>query len=287
MKILALCITILFSVAENPTTTSISEYQFLDALEKKVLISKVLGNPDSPHYVQPIQITLTNTLDTAVKVTIPNGQTFTSNEVQDVIVTQEELIALGPKESKTVPLYAMCMQQYESGSNELVSYTPGTIAQGNLATLAKEIEERKDFNTLGQYAVWVLTDENQLNNISGFDEEEALYLKTYTANLLDVPVPENDPDDYLTNYNDTGLITRSATGNFKFYFSSESAVTIAMFDENNIVVRELYNNPNTPKGKHDLEFKFDVEVYQDKVYYVRLIKDGEIQINMTMKPRNG
>jgi len=255
------------------------------AIEKKMITSKVSGNPDSPHYIQPILISLTNTSAETIKVTIPNGQIFTSDSVQDVIVTQEELLTLAPKETKDLPLYAMCIQQYESGANDLETYAPGGIATGHLAELTQEIENRKDFNTLGQYSIWAITDDVHLNTISGYDEEEALYLKTFTAGLLNVPVPEYDPEDYLTNYNDDGLITRSATGKFKFYFSSESAVTIAMFDENDIIVRELYNNPNTAKGNHDLEFKFDVSVYQDKVYYVRLIRDGEIKINMTMKPR--
>jgi len=285
MKTFALLITLIFSVSNTPSVTTIASYNFLDALEKNVITSEVKGNADSPHYIQPVVITLTNTSTETIKITIPNGQIFTSELVQDVIVTQEELLTLAPKETKNLPLYAMCMQQYESGANDLETYTPGGIATGHLAELAEEIENRKDFNTLGQYSIWAITDGGHLNNISGFDEDEALHLKTFTAGLLEVPVPEYDPDDYLTNYNDNGLITRSATGKFKFYFSSESAVTIAMFDENDIIVRELYNNPNTPKGKHDLEFKFDTEVYQNKVYYVRLIKDGEIKINMTMKPR--
>ncbi|MEM7085480.1 MAG: hypothetical protein AAF489_04815 [Bacteroidota bacterium] len=285
MKTFALLITLIFSVANTPSVTTIANYNFLDALEKNLITSEVNGNEDSPHYIQPIVITLTNTSAKTIKVTIPNGQLFTSAAVQDVIVTQKELITLAPGESKSLPLYAMCIQQNESGSNAMETYTPGNIATGHLAELAQEIEDRKDFNTLGQYSIWAITDGVHLNTISGFDEEEALYLRTYTADLLNVPVPEYDPNDYLTNYHDNGLINRSATGKFKFYFSSESAVTIAMFDENDIVVRELYNNPNTPKGKHDLEFKFDVEVYRDKVYYVRLIQDGKIQINMTMKPQ--
>lgn len=285
MKTIALLITLVLSVSNPPPVDNISNYNFLDALEKNLITSEVIGNADSPHYIQPVVMTLTNTSAKTIKVTIPNGQIFTSDSVQDVIVTHEELLTLAPKESKSLPLYAMCIQQYESGHNDLETYAPGSIATGHLAELTQEIENRKDFNTLGQYSIWAITDGVHLNSISGFDEAEALHLKTFTAGLLNVPVPDYDADDYLTNYNDDGLITRSATGKFKFYFSSESAVTIAMFDENDIVVRELYNNPNTPKGNHDLEFKFDTQVYQNKVYYVRLIKDGEIKINMTMKPR--
>jgi hypothetical protein len=213
--------------------------------------------------------------------------TTTSEEIQDVVITREELITLAPKKQRSLPLYAMCVQQSNSGANGFETYELGGMATGTLAKLTQEIEKRKDFNTLGQYAVWAITDGDDLNDISGFDLEEALYLKTYVAGLLGVPVPEYDPEDYLTNYQDTGLVQRAVKSRFKFYFSEESAVTIAMFDEDNIVVRELYSNPNEAAGTHYLEFEYDVEVYTDKAYYVRLIRDEEIEVSMKMEPRQG
>lgn len=285
-------IALLFSLALFISFTSIPTEKTIDlrtALEAKNVTFEVVGNQESTHYMQPVKIAITNTSNELLTIRIPNGQLFktTSEDVQDVIITREELIALGPGQKQTLPLYAMCVQQNKSGANDFESYELGEMATGNLAKLSQEIEKRKDFNTLGQYAVWTLTDGDHLNNISGFDREEALYLKTFVAGLMGVPVPEYDPDDYLTNYENPGLIQRAVKSRFKFRFSEESAVTIAMFDEDNIVVRELYNNPNEPAGEHYLEFEYDVEVYTDKAYYVRLIRDEEIKVSMKMEPRQG
>ena len=143
MKIFALLITLIFSVSNSPSETTILTYEFLDALEKGIVVSEVNGNPDSPHYIQPIMMTITNVSEVTIKITIPNGQIFTSKKVQDVIITQEELITLAPNKTETLPLYAMCIQQSESGYNDFETYDPGILATGNLFQLTQEIEKRK------------------------------------------------------------------------------------------------------------------------------------------------
>lgn len=259
----------------------------LTAIEDGSVSATIVGNDESPHYIQPLMIALSNRTDKDLDIRIPVGQFFHSDsiDVQDVMIVKEELISLSPKSTATKALTGLCIQQSNRAPSSEYRYNPGTLAEGNLAALAHEIAKGKNFNTLGQYAVWVLTDDDDLNNISGFDMDESLHLKTFVANLLNVPVPVYDPEDYKHNYQDTGLIKRAATGKFKFTFVETSAVTIAMFDEDGIVVRELYNNPNEKAGTHDLEFKFDIEVYRQKAYFVRMIVDGQIKIDMKMEPR--
>jgi hypothetical protein len=285
-KIIILLVAVAFLSAkqynEKPASIELSA-----ALEKGLVNITITGNDESPHYAKPLLITISNLKNETIQIRIPNGQLFTSEdpEFQDIIVNKEELITLKPGESLERSLHGMCIQQSNGAPGSSSMYRLNGLAQGNLATLTREIEKSGNFNTLGQYAIWTLTDNQHLNNISGFDIKEAERLKTFVAGLLNVPVPEYDPNDYLTNYANDGLIKRSATGRFKYTFSEKSSVTIAMFDEDNIVVRELYNNPNETPGKHELEFKFDTEVYQNKAYYVRMIVDGEIKINMKMEPR--
>jgi len=271
--------------SQNPNATKV--YDLASVLENNWITLKVTGNENSTHYTKPIRATFTNTSKNPLRFSIPNGQIFRAEDstVQDIVIVKEELIALKVQETKELPLYGMCIESSNSGNNlETLFYVDG-LAEEKLLKLTEEIQKRRSYNTLGQYAVWTLTDGNDLNSISGFDAEEALHLKTFVAGLMGVPVPEYDPTDYATNYENDGLIQRAAESRFKFTFSEDSAVTIAMFDEDNIVVRELYNNPNVTSGYHEMEFKFDVSVYQNKAYYIRMIVDGEIKINMKMEPR--
>jgi hypothetical protein len=286
MKNLLLFALLIVLTGSTPMPPS-STYDLSTAIENGWITASFSGNDESPHYYQPVTVTLSNSTGKPLTIRVLNGQTLTSNnpELQDIVVTQEELIAVGANRKVTKPLFAMCIQRSNGGGNDGEQYQLGAITNGNLSALTQEIAKRKAFNTLGQYAVWALTDDSDIRHISGIDQDEATYFKQYVANLLDVPVPEDDPDDYLTNYDESYVIHRTVGGRFKYGFSKPSAVTIGMFDDRDIIVRELYNNPNTEPGTHELSYEFDAEVYTNEVYYIRLIIDGQIKVNFKMKPR--
>ena len=256
-------------------------------IEKGIVSYEFSGNSDSPHYFQPLNIQLKNLTDEKIQVRVPVGQTFASKagDHQDIITTQEELIVLAPHTSVQNSLFGMCIQQSVAAPNDDAVYILGEMASGNLLNLAGEIQSRRAFNTLGQYAIWALTDDAELNAISGFDIDEATHLKTHVANLLGVPVPEYRPEDLYTSESEPIRVTRTVGGKFRYKFTKTTNVTIGMFDAQDIIVRELYANPETEPGEHFLEYEFNTDSFPDEVYYIRLILNGEIKINMEMKPR--
>jgi len=264
-----------------------AQYDLATAIEKGVISYEFTGNSSSPHYFQPINIQLENLTEKEIQVRIPIGQTFASKtkDHQDIITTQEEMIVLLPNETTKNSIFGMCIQQSVAAPNDEANYFLGDMASGDLLDLAGEIQKRSAFNTLGQYSVWTLTDDTALNAISGFDLEEATHFKTYVANLLGVPVPEYNPEDLYLTESEPIRITRTVGGKFRYKFYKTSNVTIGMFDDQDIIVRELYANAQTKPGEHFLEYEFDTEIYPDDVYYIRLIINGEIKINMEMKPR--
>lgn len=259
------------------------------AIESNQIKMQVNGNPESTHYLKPVLLSLENTSKETLKIRIPAGLTFIAQDstIQDVIVTEETLIALEPGKEATQALYAMCIEPSNSGNNEGIAYSLGPMASKDLVELAEVIDQRKDHNIIGQNAIWALVEEPDLGMISGIDTTAVAFYRYHVAGVRNIPVPEFDPDDYQTNYHDPGLIQRSAKGNFKYRFSKTSHVSIALFDEQGIVVRELYDNPEEAPGQHELSFEFDMEVYQDDVYYVRLIQDDQVQIEFKMASNRG
>ncbi len=270
--------------ASKPVITT---YDIKTALEKKIIECKFKGNSNSPHYYQPIEINITNLTKKSINIRVPNGQMFItdSTDTQDVIITQEELIALSPQQNDLKPLFAMCTQQNKSASNESTIYSIGNQATSSLGELTKEIEKNKSFNTLGQYSVWALTDDLPLEEINGFDEKEAIHYQKYIANLLDIPLPINQPEDYKNYYETTTTLHRSIVGKFEYKIHKSSNITIGLFNDQDIIVRELYNNPSQKAGEHLFKYAFDLATYQDPKYYVRLIINGNIKVNLKMEPR--
>lgn len=262
-------------------------YDLKTAIENKIVSCKFNGNIDSPHYFQPLLIDITNLTNKEVNIRIPNGQKFVtdSTDTQDVIITQEELIALFPNKKENRSLFAMCIQENKAVSNESTNFILGELAKGNLKAVTKEIEKTKSFNTIGQYSVWSITDEFPLDEIEGFNEKEADHYRNYLANLLNVEIPTVEPENYKKYYETTKTLQRSVVGKFKYNIHKQANITIGLFNEQNIIVRELYNNPKQEAGEHLFKYAFDLTTYQDPRYHIRLIINGNIKVSLKMEPR--
>ncbi|MBV1924499.1 MAG: hypothetical protein KUG68_10785 [Flavobacteriaceae bacterium] len=284
MKKFIICFIALISISASQPT--IITYDLKTAIEKKLVSCSFFGNDESTHYYQPVKIDITNLTNKNISIRIPNGQKFIadSTKVQDLIITQEELIALTPKKKELKPLFAMCIQKYKSASNKLTTYKLGDLADGSIKKISEEIEKNKSFNTLGQYTIWAITDEFPIEEIAGFQEKESIHYQKFVANLLNIPVPKYDSKKYETYYETARSFKRSVVGEFKYKFSRKNHVTLGLFNEQDIIVRELYNNPHEKPGKHTFNFAFDTENYSEPTYFIRMVVNGEVKINMKMEP---
>ncbi|GHC54478.1 hypothetical protein [Ulvibacter litoralis] len=295
MKSVLILLIAFFPFTNYQPKKEVKTYDLATAIEQKLVEYNVTGNSESPHYYEPIRITLKNKSNAALQIRIPNGQKFesVSPDIQDVITTQEELIALSEEKTITKPLLGMCIQQHNSAPSSKEAYKLGGLATGHLAKLTQEIQTKEAFTINAQYAIWSLDDPDNLYAIDGFDQEEALHFQSFTANLLGVSLEQDPFNEYDaidnneedSNYDNRYLVKRKVGGKFKYKFSKTSAVTIGMFNDQDIVVKELYNNPETKPGEHFLSYEFDTNAYTDDVYYIRLIINGQIKINYEMKSK--
>ena len=174
---------------------------------------------------------------------------------------------------------------FKSASNKETTYSLGELSTGHLKKLTEEIEKNKSHNILGQYSIWALTNSFPIENIGGFDENEASQYQNFIADLLDVSLPSSYAERYKKYYNQTKTLKRSVKGMFKYKFHRQSNVTIGLFNEQDIIVRELYSNPTEEAGEHLFNYAFDTNTYEDPIYFIRLIIDGEIKIDFKMEPR--
>ncbi len=245
------------------------------------------GYEGSSHYITPLKIELKNNSAEPKTVKIDNGQMLIAkdSDYQNFIVTRDEMIELGPDEEKSVLLFAMCTERFDASPSGFVNYFPSPKTDSALKQLTTSIAEKKLFNYEAQTAVWALVGDYSLTDIVGFDTCLTRELTGLVAEIrgVDVPPPPG-PEDYSRNYY-TQRTTYKVTMSGKFYYSlyEEGEIIIAMFDKDNIVVRELYKNKECQPGEHNLEVSFDATEYNDEFYFVRILHDGEITIEMKME----
>jgi len=257
-----------------------------DAVKSGAVKCTITGNKESSHYIKPIFIDIKNRRNVPVNIKINNGMQFepTDSSYQNMIVTRQELFALKAGGSIKIPLYAMCTENHDRAPNEATIYKPFKQAKGNLLKLTQMVETKKLYDPLGQSAVWAMTCNYPLEDITGYDTTTARQLVRFVAGSLGKKVPPPPPpDDTYRNYYapvETYKVTMS--GKFEYKFNKPKAITIAMFNKDNIVVRELFRNPRVEPGLHVLEYKFDATEYKDEFYYIRLLADGDILLSGKM-----
>ncbi|MEO8146298.1 MAG: hypothetical protein ABI723_01610 [Bacteroidia bacterium] len=251
------------------------------AIKSNILKCSFEGNSNSTHYLNPLMVSLESKENKFHTIIIENGQQFISSDssLQNLVIVKREVITLPPYQKKTSLLSAMCIEMHDGGPQSKVAYAQGKMSDGFLLELTKLIDKQKYFDIAAQQAIWCLINKSPIGNIDGFDSTEVRALQQLVSKATGQPIPK-----YVAanNYRQP-VITDTLEGSFTYMVRQESEVLIAMFDKSNRVVRELYRNNKEPVGKKDFHFVFDSTVYQDEVYYIRLLINGEKRIEGTVR----
>ena len=251
---------------------------FDDALAKKQITVSAHANDNSTHYQQPVIVKMKNITAEAIMIELPVGRYFQSADTtdQNFVSTEPLMVSLSPGQTLDVPVSGMCVNHHKSAPKEGEVYTIKKPAAGKLLAAAKFVHENKlNSSYLGQTVMWCVSDGEPLESVFSYEDAKVNDAVKFLATLLSKPIPPPPAaDDYLRN--PRAKPKKEVGGDFEFRFSSPKAVHIAMFDENNIAVRELYNNPAEPAGQHKVDFVFDASVYNDGTYYVRFLCDNKI-----------
>ena len=260
--------------------TPVDYIDLSEAIKSGAVKCTISGNNGSTHYIKPIFIDIKNKRNVPINIKVNNGMQFepVDSSYQNMIVTQQELLALQPGGTVKIPIYAMCTEHSDRAPNENTIYRPFKQAAGNLLKLTQMIQAKKLFDPLGQSAVWAMTCHSPLEDIVGYDTTTARQLVKFVAGALGkkVPPPPKPGDSYRNYYAPVETYKVTMSGKFEYKFHKPKAITLAMFNKDNIVVRELYRNPKVEPGYHEFEYKFDATQFIDSLYYIRMLADGDI-----------
>lgn len=284
--VLFIIISIAQSIAGNTITLS-------EAIQRNLVHCNITGNDSSVHYIRPLLLDIQNTSDAAIDISIENGRKFMASDehTQNLVVTKAELLTLRPKERKRYSVYSMCIQAHNMAPRGEVKYHIGDMADEKMSQLTTLIEKNNYHNIAGQHAMWVLTDDYNLSTICCSDSTTVLNLLNLTSRLSGKKI-DFKPDFYsytpdvpsapaVPHHVDT--VTESEIhAEFSFKIPKPSTVQIAMFNKDNIVVKELLFNPSVTPGFHTFEYKYDATAFKEPYYYFKLIIDGDVKINKKM-----
>lgn len=118
-----------------------------------------------------LEIIIKNTSSQIVSLEIPAGQIFASEDsnIQDLVITQGQTLALSPNTQKRKQLYTMCTQAKNAAPSKGEIYSLGEMAKPSLFKLVSRIDQGNYQNSSAQSAVWAISDREDIRNVYGED----------------------------------------------------------------------------------------------------------------------
>jgi hypothetical protein len=181
-------LSILWSILIQSSLYSKTRVSLQKAFDKKYITAKAICKGGLE-----LDYSISNLLKDSLMIFIPAGWRFNSdagkNDYQDILVAHEQILVLGPKQSKKFDLNGYCCEATKSGPQKGVPYTLGKMADSNLVSLARYLNEHKIDSNTEQYSVWAISDGKETAHITSNNDSIAALLRTFVATVKGEPLP--------------------------------------------------------------------------------------------------
>lgn len=245
-----------------------------EAFKQNLISVDIQTNETGTHYSEPFVMKVRNLTSTKLDLELGNGYLLepVNEEEQTMIVTNRLLASLSPHETKDLFVNAMCIEQSDAAPDEDSRYTFADLAAPELRKLSGFIEENKRFEPDAQFLMWGIAN-------GSYPKESIHAFKIDDYGQVQILNKENEVLNSILSSTPDTTEQINVYGSFEMNLSRPKNVHIAMFNENNVIVKELFKNPQTPAGKTELEYEFNSLEYEEDVYFVKLVVDGNVLIS--------
>lgn len=288
---LALCLCSAASAA------SVS-YKLNDAIKKNLVTVQFKGakadtsfkGEVSSHYGPCIAMEIASNSTDALNLELEYGYQLLPSDtsVQNMMVTQNLMVNLAPKQKKNYRLYAMCIEASDGSPKEDMKFVLLKRSTGNLLGIAEFLNKKKYQGNAAQDAVWCISDNRDLHSITSADTALMYDLRRCVAKLKGMP----DSSIYASLSSGSSAPARTYrtyytySGSLSYNVSRSAKVLIALFDESNKMKTVYVNNENQRPGEYTYNYQLSSDEMQGKKHFLRMFRDGRLEEEITILPRD-
>lgn len=138
-----------------------------------------------------INMNLKNLTKDSLVIIVEAGRRLNSVEDknQDILITQQEIIAMSKAESRSFNVKGYCCQSSHSSPSAGAKYDVNKMADSNLVSVARYLNISKMEPNVEQQAIWAISDNKATANIASQKDTTLLPLKQLVANLKGEKLP--------------------------------------------------------------------------------------------------
>jgi hypothetical protein len=223
----------------------------------------------SGHTGKCISLTLSNISASSITVHLEPGRILHPEDefVQNLVVTEEAILALAPGHTGTWTIFAMCGEMNDGGPGEEDVFSLGGMADPITTKMAGYIWNKGYQNSTGQSAMWVCTDGMPLSSISGTDDAIVSDLKLYASTVLGIP----EEDGIRDVHNPISI-----NGSFTVTISKTGKGTLQLYNPRGEVERTIFSDLFLRTGKHTFRYEVNGLYHRRPGYRLVLLVDGAI-----------
>lgn len=243
----------------------------------------------SAHYGKCILLHLKNVSSQRLELSLEAGRKLHScyDSVQDMMVSQTEVFALGPGGSSDFTINAFCIEKSETAPKENTVFTMAALAGGYLLQLVQLIESLGCQDNMGQQAVWVLTDNVSPENIKGSDREKEKKLRDFVDFALKkIQGGKIDGVIYDYSFPDKMAGGFKIAGQINWDMPYSGTVTLGVYDNKGKKVADIFAGVPYNKGFQTFTYELASSLFREgELYWLKVISNGERlkEVAITMK----
>ncbi|MDW7695475.1 hypothetical protein R9C00_27190 [Flammeovirgaceae bacterium SG7u.111] len=255
-----------------------AEISLYDAVDRKLIKLDIEGK--GGYNGECILLKVTNVSNYRLNLKVEPGTMFQSDEDwwQNLVVTQEALLAAGPKRISQFGLFTMCTQSHNAAPSKGSGFSLGKKAEGPLLALAQTISENEYQSSTAQSAVWAVTSEGHMGNIYGRNPEMVKQLCEIVSEATGKPCDQNNyepREHHITTINTSFecLLLDYAKG-----------VKLRLYDQNGQMVREYLKDKDMKPGFYQFKVGMHHTFGDSATFTMRLENESGVLNEKTVTP---
>ncbi len=236
---------------------------------------------------QGLKLTVKNTGSLNFILVVNQGVSFnaTDDKVQPLILAGEETVPLQPLKEATVNVQTFCGNSNAAAPAKGQAYEYSGMASGEIVKLLGYLKQNRLYNELGQQAVWVFTNDHNLNSVyDGNNEFASKKLRDFLITLTGKPRPEYYVKSVVSTIagqavHDPKTLKIYAT--FEEKLETAKKLTLGVYNEQGTMIQPVFENRNFGPAGHRFKVEFEAKNVPTGKYYIRL-KEADAILRETM-----
>ena len=246
-----------------------------DALAKKMVTCRY--NSNGQYSGESVELSITNLTGTPLQISIPVGTVFKPNDEgdQDLIVVEQQVIALNGKSTGNQTLDGFCMEANDHAPAAENGMKLSKTTNPKLKELATFLNGKGYDSDMIQSAVWIVSNDHSIGDIDQ-DSEKGKALRTYLSTLTGQKDPWYETTREHVVRPDRVIENNPVSVNGKIQFVSDGKIKIhEVVQKADGEVKNTSSEIEFPRaGKWNYQFTLTVKGWEKGNYEVKVMDNN-------------